>query len=288
MRATDYLSEMGLGVLDTDESTTSSNQSSSRNTNLSSQPSSIPPPSAFSLTAISDHFSLLEDSEIECNNENSSVANDADVGDNARDNDDGDENSIGHFSMLATATSSVRQQHSDILTDLLISDSSSNDAQIRPEHLTVKHAILMQDNTPANLIPLSRATLGVLSGHSSSSATSSSAAAFRVLDGNAHYPSEGRAIRNTSLIKLANSGGATGTKQKHKGRSPLATVSCNSNYTNSPSALNDGINSGKKVYDIGGNANFFMYQKTDPRIYNGEGGTKLTIKCQIAIKNVNI
>lgn len=235
---------MGLGVLDSDES--SSNQSSSRNTIISSQPSSVPPASIFSL-AMSDNCvdtlqSIVEENEIECN-ENTS-------------NTHGSENSIDNFQTLP-------YDQSDLLTDFILSDSSSNEMVPKADMSSVN----LQDNTPANLVPISRTAFGVLTMNPGPELGTSNNA-FRMFDSSSGsiHPPEGRAIRNTSLVKFSTNNAI----QKHKGRSPLATVTCN-NSNNNQNTFCAGLNDTdtKKMSD--GDGTFFMYQKQDPRIYKGEG-----------------
>lgn len=239
LRAVEYLDEMGLGVLDTDESTSSSAISNgSHNTLTNSQPSSVPPASALSL-AISDNFGLLEDSD---SNENDHTivpgrgVDDGDVDDNF---------DMGHHG-----------SQSDILSDFLLSDSNDSSDVSLKKITTGEH---LQDNTPANLVPLSRTTFGTLVEHSTSSSCSSGST-LKVY-GQPMMPTEGRAIRNTSLVKFS----TTNSMQKHKGRSPLATVTCHNIHNNS---IRTCAIDAKKMLD---DANFFMHQKEDPRIYKGEG-----------------
>lgn len=246
---------MGLGVLDTDESTSSSaisNQSSSRNTAISSQLSSVPPSSALSL-AISENFGISEDSD-----------------DNANDRTlthpiDDDENAVGHYSALPAQHEHGETTESDILNDFLLSDSSNSNDSLAKK--LTSGSEYLQDYTPANLVPLSRVTLGVIPEDAAASATS----AFKVFEVNAgpgqqQLATEGRAIRNTSLVKFS----TTNSMQKRKGRSPLANVTCNSIHNNSGNQCPIALSEGKKLNDSfdGG---FFMYQKEDPRIYKGEG-----------------
>lgn len=265
MRTADYLEEMGLGVLDTDESTSSSftsNQSSSRNTIISSQPSSVPPASALSL-GISDHFGMSEDSESADRTLVQSI-------------DNNDENAMVHFSALnATPHEPLGSMPpSDILSDFLLSDSSNSNSVSAKKVSGVAGGLggmeYLQDNTPAaNLVPLSRSALGVLGENATASATAClSTSAFKVYEANTGMgqPMEGRAIRNTSLIKFS----TANSMQKHKGRSPLATVTSNSMHKNCGSPA--GVEA-KKLNDDG---SFFMYQKEDPRVYKGDGKARVT------------
>lgn len=250
LRAAEYLEEMGLGVLDTDE-LSSPISNSSRNTIASSQPSSVPPASALSL-AISDNFGLLDDSESNENDHNHTMVP------RTIDEENEDENTIGHFDL-------GHGSQSAILSDFLLSDSNdSSDLSL----MKMASGEQLQDNTPANLVPLSRATLGTLAEHSSTltnyhpmSGSNSKTYGMGGMVGQSSIPSEGRAIRNTSLVKFS----TTNSMQKHKGRSPLAAVTCNNIHSNSSKTCP--IDAKKQAEDIG----FFMYQKEDPRIYKGEG-----------------
>lgn len=109
-----------------------------------------------------------------------------------------------------------------------------------------------QDYTPANLVPLSRTNFA---GIMNSSIASSSAEASLPLP-------EGRAIRGSSMKKISQI--ETDSAKKHKGRSPLATVTCNSPANIAINALGN-ADAKKKISE-----EFFMYQKQDPRIYTGE------------------
>lgn len=244
----DYLNEMGLAMIDTDES--SSNHSSSRNTIVSSQPSSVAPASAFSL-AMSEHFadtlqSLSEDSENEC--QATMLA--------ATDED----SSVDNFSTLKHE----RSDRSDIMADFILSSSDSNSSDGQTKSVTVLESL--QDNTPANLVPFSRTTLSMINA-AASSAIGGTGNTFRVFDGSLAQPEVGRPIRNTSLVKVATNNSA----QKHKGRSPLANVTCNSHHNSSSNSSVSSTDSKKKIMDALNEDSFFMYRKEDPRIYKGDG-----------------
>ena len=121
----------------------------------------------------------------------------------------------------------------------------SNDTS-QSENVAAMSNIL--DYTPANLVPF--ASLSSASGNAFTVETS-------------RHPSE--SVSRSGSAKKA-SGGASA--QKHKGRSPLAAVSCNANKSNRiPSG--DETDLKKPLQNLMGH--FFMYQPHDPRSYNGEG-----------------
>lgn len=250
-RFCDCINEMGLAMIDTDDS--SSNHSSSRNTIVSNQPSSVMPASAFSLEMndqLADTLqSLSEDSEFDCQG-TLLLATD-------------DDSSIDNFS----AMKHERSDRSDIMVDFMLSSDSSS-SEIQTKSLNVMDNV--QDNTPANLVPVMREFprygMNVTNSMENSLTTVTTSTSFRVCDCNAIQP-EGRPIRNTSLVKVATNNSA----QKHKGRSPLATVTCNSNHnSNNNSSINPG-DSKKKIIETMNDESFFMYRREDPRIFIGDG-----------------
>lgn len=241
---------MGLDTLDTDDSSlsssSSSNRSSSKNTICSSQPSSVPPASAFSI-AMSDASHDTTDNETE------NIPNQID-----------DDSSLSRFYIL-------NHERSDIMADFILSsDSNSSDVHTKMNNLVT----IAQDNTPDNLIPFARTEWGVIGSYTHIAANvfvpdGNRGVPFRVYDANVGL-TEGRPIRNTSLAKIATSNSA----KKHKSRNPLANVTCNNNQTNTSPTSNSGDGESKKLADGTNDDSFFMYRQEDPRIYKGEGMRK--------------
>lgn len=117
-----------------------------------------------------------------------------------------------------------------------------------------------QDFTPANLIPVSRTNFaGIVNPPSASGPSAASS------------QPEGRAIRNTSLKKFNEH--ESNSAKKHKGRSPLATVSNNANANicrvHCPT-LSDADVAKKTVPTGADEDSFFMYKRQDPRAYTGD------------------
>lgn len=218
------LGDMGLGILDSDES----NQSSIIGQALSTitQPSSA----LSMLPSESSNDFLYENSEIdsECGTASKTFPNEAITASNSKSD------------MLA----------SDII---LGSGDESQAAASSSNH---------QDNTPANLISLSRTSFrGVLDAvaHSSTTTCTQQTNLFTVPDSpSLNVQLEGgRAIRGTSMKK----NGRHGIDSEKLPRSPLAAIG---------NAMLTKDNDGTKTNAISGDDDFFMYQKRDPRLYTGE------------------
>lgn len=117
-----------------------------------------------------------------------------------------------------------------------------------------------QDFTPANLIPVARTNFAGIVNSSTASGSATQ-----------HLQPEGRAIRNTSLKKFNEN--ESNSAKKHKGRSPLATVSnnANSNICRVHCANFSDTDITKKIVQTGVDEDsFFMYKRQDPRAYTGE------------------
>lgn len=146
----------------------------------------------------------------------------------------------------------------DLRRDLEVSESPASNTYSNPpsnEKSFVAGAqqfSIHQDYTPANLVPLSRTNFA---GIMNASIASSSGEITQSIPG-------GRAIRGSSMKKFHSI--ETDSTKKHKGRSPLAAVSCNS-PANIVNAISVDLDAKKKISE-----EFFMYQRQDPRIYTGE------------------
>lgn len=218
------LGDMGLGILDSDES----NQSSIIGQALSSitQPSSA----LSMMPSESSNDFLYENSELESNCDTASKP----------------------FSNEEMTTSDTK---SDMLaSDIIMGSGDKSQAAASSSNY--------QDNTPANLISLSRTSFrGVLDAvaQTSSSTYNQTANLFTVPDspsGNIQLEG-GRAIRGTSMKKT----GRHGIDAEKLPRSPLAAIG---------NAMPPKDNETTKTNSISGDDDFFMYQKRDPRLYTGE------------------
>lgn len=239
------LKEMGLGILDSDES----NQSSGIENALAE------PKSTISLIA----------------SENSSepISSNVLIGSQVfSENDSNTENQNENILNEISCTPGS----DTILNEVLLSDSTGNENSFVSSNSKSAQFHIHKDLTPANLIPFTRTNFsGIVSSATGSSFEATSyASALRTSNSvEQKQQPEGRAIRNTSLKKFNTQELDSG--KKYKGRSPLATVSCNSNQKqiSHNQALFD-VETAKKMQHIGCDESFFMYQKHDPRIYTGE------------------
>lgn len=208
--AANILNEMGLGLLDSDESNQSSILSNLR------QPSSM-------LKSIPSEISSEPMSNM----------------------------MAGSNEICIESDSNMDDEHAQ--------DSQSSAASSAEKTLVGAQSFsIHQDYTPANLVPVSRTNFAGLVNTSAASGSST-----------AHLPTEGRAIRNTSLKKFNEH--ESNSAKKYKGRSPLATVSNNANVcrVQSPSLGDSDV--AKKINQTGADEDsFFMYKRQDPRAYTGE------------------
>lgn len=227
------ISEMGFGVLDSDDS----NQSSMVSNAIASF---APPSSALSMIPPDnsddsnvDESDLAEPfSETESNMEHSS------------------QNTMSELHLSSNDANSLPTLHASGTKD------SDLPTKIRNEPFQV-----YQDYTPATLIPCTRTSFrGIMDtvGHQSNAGQSTSAFAGDTF----LNPMEGRPIRGASLKKVHRDDSDCDSPMKHKGRSPLAAIG---NATPVQASDSDEL---KKS----GNAeeSFFLYQKRDLRRYTGE------------------
>lgn len=233
------LEEMGLGVLDTDDSNSIQSTISSTISNLV--------PSAPASMAMSNEQTLQE------------ILNSQEI---FSESDSNIENEDQHLKNLESPIDP------NLYCDSILSDSTMNEVTLSGNQAKSSQQSL-QDFTPANLVPFSRTNFcGIATMASGGALSTDSRNSSLSQPQQPSLQSEGRAIRNTSLKKYAKND--SGSAQKYKGRSPLANVTCNSssNINNNCSIYNSDA---KKTSQIGAvTDNFFMYQKNDPRCYSGE------------------
>lgn len=227
--------EMGLGVLDTDDS--NSIQSNISSNLVSSAPASSTMSNEHTLQEILGSQEIFTESDSNIENEEQPLKS--------------------------------TQSPPNLYCDSILSDSTINEVTLSG-NLVRGSQQSIQDYTPANLVPFSRSNLNFcgVAAMASGGSTVSTDPSYQQQLSQPHPHTEGRAIRNTSLKKYAKAD--SGSAQKQKSRSPLATVTCNStsNISNNCPAFNSDA---KKTPPSGGvSENFFMYQKIDPRCYTGE------------------
>lgn len=225
-------SEMGFGVLDSDES----NQSSLVSNAIASFPA---PSSALSM--------------IPNDNSDDSNVDESDLAEPFSET----ESNLEHSSQHTLSDLQLSSNEANSLPTLHGSGSKESNL---PAELKSDAFQVYQDFTPAALIPCSRTTFrGIIDsvGNQSCAGQSTSMAADQTFAN----PPEGRAIRGSSMKKLQKETHATDSPMKHKGRSPLATIG-NASTLQTPET-----NDLKKSE---AEESFFMYQKRDPRLYTGE------------------
>ncbi|XP_031620766.1 S-phase kinase-associated protein 2 [Contarinia nasturtii] len=234
------VSDMGFGVLDSDES----NQSSL----VSSAIASFAPPSS-ALSMIPPDTS------------NDSIVDESDLAEPFSETESNlDQNTMSDVHLSSNEANSL---------PTLNGSESKNECSNFPTEMQANH-----DFTPATLIPCNRTNFrGILQqqenvGSNGSSSTSGQSTSFAGNQTIAHPP-EGRAILGNSMKKIQKENTVCDSPMKHKGRSPLATIG-NATPIQSPDL--DDI---KKAANNGDS--FFMYQRRDPRLYTGEDNfTKLS------------
>lgn len=141
-----------------------------------------------------------------------------------------------------------------------LNGSTSKDSSNLPANLNNEPFQVYQDCTPAALIPCTRTTFrGIIDSVENESDGGQSTS--MVAEQTFINPPEGRAIRGGSLKQFQKESPDIGSPMKHKGRSPLATIG------NATPIHNSNIDDLKKsnADDV-----FFMYHKRDPRLYTGE------------------
>lgn len=215
------LSEMGLGILDSDESNQSSILSNLR------QPNSV-------LKSIGSENSSEPMSNLMTGSHEICIESDSNM-----------ENENHHEAQSPVATNK-----------LVTSAEKTFVGAINAEPFCIH-----QDFTPAASIPVSRTNFaGIV--HASTASASTAAVCM----------AEGRPIRNTSLKKFNEH--ESNSAKKHKGRSPLATVSNNANANNIQvhcTNLGDSDVAKRILQNAAADDdNFFIYKRQDPRVYMGE------------------
>lgn len=234
------LGEMGLGVLDSDES----NQSSLIGNAIAT------------LTQPSSALSMIPSELSNGSNSNSpmqSSENDEMIADNRHTLSE-----LSHISASDTYSSLPTLQ----------SDSKSSDIGFASNQLRDAQFNIYKDYTPANLVPCNRTNFrGVISVDASNvTLPTHSMAGAPETEEFSYQPPEGRAIRNTSMRQFSKQNAETDSAKKYKGRSPLATIG-NLASIQSPIASDLG-EAGMKPISV--EESFFMFQQRDPRIYTGE------------------
>lgn len=224
-------SEMGFGVLDSDES----NQSSLVGNAIAS------------LAAPSSALSMIPN-----DNSDDSNVNESDLAEPFSESESNIENS-NHNTM-----SDVHLSSSEAISMQRVQGSDSKPCNFPPDMQTLQFQ-QYQDSTPATLIPCTRTNFrGIINTVVNQTNTGQSTSTGEIFAN----PPEGRAIRGNSMKKFQKENSDTESPIKHKGRSPLAAIG---NAT--PVQMLD-ANDLKKSPSV--EESFFMYQRRDPRLYTGE------------------
>lgn len=226
-------SEMGFGVLDSDES----NQSSLVSNAIASF---APPSSALSM--------ILPDTSDDSNIDDSDLAEPFSE----------TESNIENSSQITMSDVHLSSNEANSLPTIYGSESKESNF---PTEMKNEPFQVYQDYTPAALIPFSRTSFrGIIDavGNQSLVGQSTSFAGDTFIN-----PPEGRAIRGNTMKKFQQKENTEcDSPMKHKGRSPLAVIG-NATLIQTPDS--DEIKKSLNNEDC-----FFMYQKRDPRLYTGE------------------